>query len=532
MWRWAATVFLAVVLTAAGALGAGSAEVGLLERYHRASSIGPRGYGEPEAWPQVAPPGVKTYRGSPRRDFTPAQPRLTGLEGLPALLAAFRRAAVPLAEARRRWLGGVVTAQVLSRAAVGRVLFAGSGVTRAERFSGRAFYFRSAPSAGALYPVESYLVAARVEGLEPGLYHYDPLRHELEAVKAGAVWSQVQAALPRPEQRRRPAAYLVLTGVFDRTRFKYNVRGYRYVLLDAGHVAANLALEGAAAGLGVRLLPHFNDQALNRTLGVDGLQEAALLVVALQTAAGPEQAETEGGKAEEAPSAPTGPATGPPPGPLSLRVHAETGLDAGELAALRAPGAPAEEPPAEAARAALAEPAQPRGTLEEALASRRSRRRFGRGRLSGEELSALLGWWAEGAEVPGLRFYVVVQRAEGVEPGVYRYWPASRGLQRVAPAPRRGELSAAALGQGWLAEAAGVMVPVAEAEQLGGPAGGRWYRDVHLAAGEAGGRLYLAAEGLGLGTCAVGALRDREVARLLGLAEGLWPLMLYPVGRR
>jgi len=141
--------------------------------------------------------------------------------------------------------------------------------------------------------------------------------------------------------------------------------------------------------------------------------------------------------------------------------------------------------------------------------------------------------WSAGAGAPaGLRFYVVVQRVEGVAPGVYRYWPGQRSLELAAPRPSTDALAGALLGQSWAAEGACVIVLVAEAEQLRGPLGARWYRTVHLAAGEAGEGVYLAAEGLGLGTCAIGAFRDGAVTGVLGLEDGLWPLVLYPVGRR
>ena len=142
----------------------------------------------------------------------------------------------------------------------------------------------------------------------------------------------------------------------------------------------------------------------------------------------------------------------------------------------------------------------------------------------------MLEWTAEGVATPGLRFYVAVSRVEGVAAGVYRYWPSRRALERVAGPPGGAQLAEAALGQGFVAEAGCVVVMVAEAGELRGLLGARWYRTVHLAAGEAGERVYLVAQGLGLGTCAVGAFRDDAVAEVLALKDGLWPLILYPVG--
>ncbi|MCK4300669.1 MAG: SagB/ThcOx family dehydrogenase, partial [Planctomycetes bacterium] len=217
---------------------------------------------------------------------------------------------------------------------------------------------------------------------------------------------------------------------------------------------------------------------------------------------------------------------------LSAQVHQVTRLDAETLAAVVA-SAPAAgpEPTADAELTALGEPAEPGGTLEEVLCARRSRRRYGRGGLSAGQLATVLEWTAGGVVTRGLRFYLVVKQVEGVAAGVYRYWPGRRSLEQTAPPPSRNELAEAVVGQSWVADAGCVLVLVAEAGELRGPLGARWYRTVHIGGGQAGERVYLVAEGLGLGTCAVGAFRDDAVARLLGLEEGVWPLLLYPVGR-
>lgn len=415
-------------------------------------------------------------------------------------------------------------------------------MTKVDRFGGATMSYRSAPSAGALYPVELYVATERVKDLPPGLYHYDVAHNQLEQLGGDAA-KEVEGALPSAS-RGGAAAYIVLTGVFARTQAKYNVRAYRYVLLDAGHVAGNLALTAAAKGLGVRLLPHFDDGALNQALGLDGEEEACLLVVALDTAEAGEPAALPGEVAAAARLAGTQPGarmrperSGTPPSALSLRVHRATCLGPEEAAALGEPEVRPEAPPEGAKLVALPLPAEPRRSLEEALVSRRSQRSFRPRPLSMEEVSTLLAWPGSARPLPGLQWYLVVSSVEGVSPGVYRYWPRERALELKAPPTRAGGLADAALGQDWLAEAPCVVVAVAEAGALDGPAGARWYRDAHLAAGEAGEWLYLAAEGLDLGTCAVGAFADEAVAEVLGLKQEAppllaWPLILYPVGPR
>jgi SagB-type dehydrogenase family enzyme len=139
---------------------------------------------------------------------------------------------------------------------------------------------RPAPSAGALYPLELYVAALCVDGLEAGLMHYDPYSHCL--VRLGDLdASALAATLPDGSLVDRTACALVLTAVFWRSRFKYGQRGYRFVLLEAGHVAQNALL--AAAALAVPALPvgGFYDTRLDALLDLDGVDESSVYVLLL-----------------------------------------------------------------------------------------------------------------------------------------------------------------------------------------------------------------------------------------------------------
>jgi len=139
---------------------------------------------------------------------------------------------------------------------------------------------RPVPSGGALYPLELYVLALAVAGASPAVFHYDPFRHRLaflERLDRELVASTlVDAALAEPA-----AAMLVVTAMFWRTRFKYGRRGYRFALLEAGHVVQNVLL--AAAGLQLPALPigGFYDRRLDMVVGADGLDEASLYAVVL-----------------------------------------------------------------------------------------------------------------------------------------------------------------------------------------------------------------------------------------------------------
>ena len=139
---------------------------------------------------------------------------------------------------------------------------------------------RSVPSGGALYPLELYVLALAVTDTESSVYHYDPFGHRLESI--GPLDADVAgAALVDPGLAERAAAVLVLTGMFWRSRFKYGLRGYRFALLEAGHVAQNVVLAAAVLGLAVLPLGGFYDRRLDALVGADGLAEASLYALVL-----------------------------------------------------------------------------------------------------------------------------------------------------------------------------------------------------------------------------------------------------------
>lgn len=140
---------------------------------------------------------------------------------------------------------------------------------------------RVAPSAGGLYPLETYVALARVDGIAPGLYHVDVRGQALEPVRTGSVAAEVAAAALGQDFLRAAPVVFVLTGYFQRTRWKYGDRDYRYVSWEGGHVAQNLYLAAEAAGLGACMVGSFFDRALNDLLRVDGRHEAALGLVAV-----------------------------------------------------------------------------------------------------------------------------------------------------------------------------------------------------------------------------------------------------------
>jgi SagB-type dehydrogenase family enzyme len=142
-------------------------------------------------------------------------------------------------------------------------------------------YRRCLPSAGGLGPLELYVAAMNVDGLNPGLYHYDVRSHSLTLLAPGDCRPSLIKATFIKEAIEKAAAVIILSGVFGRSKIKYGERAYRFVLLEVGHAMQNACLAATALGIGVCPIGGFIDDNLNDLLDVDGIEEAALYAVSI-----------------------------------------------------------------------------------------------------------------------------------------------------------------------------------------------------------------------------------------------------------
>lgn len=141
--------------------------------------------------------------------------------------------------------------------------------------------FRSVPSAGALYPLELYFHTVHAEGLDAGLYHFDPTERLVRLVREGDGSRFISEGLVQRSLPFDASAIVFITGLPRRATFKYGNRGYRFMLLEAGHVAQNLALAACGLGLSSLCVGGFIDTRIDEFLGLDGLNHASLYLVAI-----------------------------------------------------------------------------------------------------------------------------------------------------------------------------------------------------------------------------------------------------------
>jgi len=141
---------------------------------------------------------------------------------------------------------------------------------------------RTVPSAGARHPFETYLLINKVENLQPGLYRYISTCHSLIAMDLrGDIAEKITHACLDQKHVMRSAVTFLWDAVAERTCWRYDQRGYRYMHLDAGHVCQNLYLAAESIGCGVCAIAAFDDVLLNDAIRLDGIREFIIYAASL-----------------------------------------------------------------------------------------------------------------------------------------------------------------------------------------------------------------------------------------------------------
>lgn len=174
---------------------------------------------------------------------------------------------------RREYSAG----RYIELAALSSLLWATQGLTA---HYGDTF-FRTAPSAGGLFPVETYLSVRAVEDLEQGLYHFRPLTFDLEFLQKGDFSKELTEAALQQDLILDAQVTFIWSAIIARSRWKYRQRTYRYIYLDAGHIAQNLYLAAEAFGLGACAIGAFYDDEVNKILSLEGIEETVIYMTAV-----------------------------------------------------------------------------------------------------------------------------------------------------------------------------------------------------------------------------------------------------------
>ncbi len=490
---------------------------------------------------------TKPYPGAERVQLAAVSP-----QGTPTLDDTLE-----IASAARSFGGDAIPFAILSR-----LLRDANGVT-GRAAGGRAL--RAAPSAGALYSGEVYVVAERVTGLAPGVYYYSPLRHDLARISNGPRMGTVAMATEEPLRSRRAAAAIVLTNVFARYRVRYANRGYRYALIDSGHIAENLRLSAAGLGLGEWGPLRFHDSQLTELLEIDGVDESVCSLHVIGTRAqAPDPKAKRPDPSRRLVEAGVAGVTLPKAAEGELeRYHAATSLvpeaekgakergnkekrESERTAPDRPTPAAADARPEREGTApviSLVPPATalPRSpvSLGHAILTRRSTLAFTADPITAARLAYVLqaaNGHPAARRTEGLEVLVFLHRgtlagpnALPMSPGLYRSGPKAyevpskdpggkaTDLTLLRPGDHADHLVSACLGQAKAGEAACGIAIAADLDTAARRAGERSYRDLCLEAGAIAQRVYLAAESVGISARNLAAYVDDQLNELAGL---------------
>ena len=392
-----------------------------------------------------------------------------------------------------------------------QLLFYSAAISASKRVpsTGYRYALRVNPSSGNLHPTEFHFLTRGLKDWPDGLYHYRPSSHMAEQRALGDLEMKLAGS-------SAPIVF-VLTSIAWREAWKYRDRAYRYCLHDIGHAWQALALAARAIGCDSFATGHFPDDEVAQCCRLHE-DEWPMLIVELRGGSipvrEPDARETVwyGGHANQ----------------LSKRriaypridgIHDATKLsqrDPGHLHRRAAPAGSGEiklPPPASSTR-----------TFGEVARMRRSALDFvgGMQSMSLAQLSAILAAATQpfSADFAGARFiqlYLYAHRVDGLEPGVYRFWPERAELEQIKSGDQRVAAAGLSLGQDLAGNACVAFSMIGDLERAARAHGDRGYRYVHFEAGAIGHRLYLAAEALGLGATGIGAFYDEEVHRYLNL---------------
>lgn len=409
-------------------------------------------------------------------------------------------------------------------------------LTAKGRQGGSDFFFRSAASAGALYPTEIYVATPELNGLKAGLYHFALARHGLHRLRSVDPSSEVQTAL-HPQPALTPRLSFFLTGIFFRSAWKYRDRAYRYVLMDAGHVLENLILALTAMNVSFFVNYDFDDPILNQLLGLDSRREAALAVCYVPNGPLP-QGQKELNPLPRGFQEASRVAEREVEYPVLQDVHRSGfGMTARSpnrhmLDHLRIPSQKWKEIHTKS-------PDTEHLIYKDALFHRRSRRNFTRDAVSQSTLFYLLKCLSDqalsagsGNQTPSrfVSLCFLVERVAGLDPGMYLMELSASRYTLIRPGHFIESMARICLEQLWLANAAVHFIFLSNPVKLDEIGGARGYRYAMMTAGRLGQRLYLGATTLGLGCCGIGAFYDEEASRLLDLPDSARMLYLVGVG--
>ncbi len=394
-------------------------------------------------------------------------------------------------------------------AELAELLYFSAGLTRRYRFGSELHYMRAASATGALYPIELYVVAGDITGLEPGVYHFDPLGFQLSRVRKGDYRAELAAASDK--SLSAAPGTIAFTSLAWKNAWKYEARSYRHWFWDGGVIAANLLAVSASIGFQTKIIQGFVDHTVNGLLGLQDEKEATVLLSPI-------------GSGSRASGNHSLKKIGPVPVKFRALAEEETEYasiwDAHRASSLQnreeidkwtsarpsPPHLPAVTFPTVRLAPPITDAANPR-KLGDVILQRGSTRRFARSPpITLSQLSTILrtstgpirrDYLPEGDIL--IDAYVIANAVEGLDPGSYFYSSEQKSLEELKRGEFRQMSAYLCLGQPLFGDASVVFFLTASLREVLRVLGNRGYRVAQLEGGIVAGKIYLSAYSLRLG---------------------------------
>ncbi len=411
-------------------------------------------------------------------------------------------------------------------------------ITAESKFSRGIYYYRSAASAGALYPVEIYVMIKNAEGSDDGVYHYNLMNHSLTTLREGD-FSEYVGSTVSPQSKMEPIVSFILSSIFFRSSWKYRDRAYRYHLLDTGHVMENLILALNSLSMPFNIFYDFDDAKINKLIGVDEFREAALSIISI--------AGMENQNKDIQPAV-----NDQPDNILDASITSGRDIDYPSIREIHETGkipphrevinnSPPESPLPTQAWITIEDSNNSENNIlyPECLFRRRSRRNFINKNIDRNDFMAILDTISgssqishgnlSGHELLNIAFFA--EKIDNISPGLYAIDRTQRRFGVIQEGIFGEKIAHTCLNQEWLKNAGLHFIFTCNIDELDKKYGPRGYRYAMMNAGKIGQLLYITATSLGLGCCGIGAFYDDEAMNLLDLDGDSRLLYLVAVGK-
>lgn len=390
-----------------------------------------------------------------------------------------------------------------------------NGFSQIKEYVNKKIYFRTSPSAGALYPIETYLIVNNVNNLEKGLYYFNPIENGLYQLEEKDFNKQIYEVTFHQKVFEKVPVILLFTYIYQRNFWKYKERAFRYALLDAGYILENLSLAAASLDLKANIIGDFIDIDINMLLNLESDDEVTIVIAGV----GNSEDMLDEDEYEFGMLLPEDDYIGRKHQNLMKGIYQNSshyrpgdGLTnvKVKLPFLKKP--PQLQPQFELislpnVRKKIAK------TTQEVISQRRSCHNFLRIAITAEELSTFL-YYLKSTPVlynfPAYQTYLVVSEVENLANGIYRYLPQNHQLEYLKRGTFRGDISYLTQAQDAVFNCSVSFFFSVDFEVIN-LFSNRGYRYAHLNVGMLSENIYLTATALGLGARGIGNYFDDNI---------------------